>query len=267
MHITHKHYIGCVLALALISTSCYAISLSSVSSWFSTWQEETFFQEATIGLNATLELTNISGPITIKTWSVPKIVIEATKSAKEKDLATISIVTDINEQHARITTVYHEKGINGSVSYELMIPELTNVTLHTDEGTIKLKKVHGTISVRTNSGNIDIEDATRSLDAHAAYGNITASYSHVPLNSHLQVTTENGNITLALPKQTHARVIAKTHKGTITSEQSVTIAPQTVKLDRNYWKRVRTELTGLLGNGGAHIELTAQYGNIQIVEH
>lgn len=267
MNSTHIKYIGGALALALISTSVSALSLSSVTSWFSTWQEESFFQEASCSLNGTLEITNISGTISIKTWSIPKIVIEATKSSKEKDLSSIFIETDINEHHAHIKTVYHEKGINGSVNYELMIPELTNVTVHADNGSIKLKKIHGSLIVDTNSGNIDIEEASRSVQAHTSYGNINVASSHVPLNAHLELTTDNGTITLALPKRTHARVTAKAHKGTITSEQSITVAPQTVKLDRNYWKRVRTEISGLLGNGGALIELTSLYGNIKIIEH
>lgn len=255
-----------VLVTSSVSTTLCAVSLSSVTSWFSSWQEESFFKESTCGVNGTLELTNISGPITIKTWSIPKIVIEATKSGKEKDLPSIAIETDINEQHAIIKTVYHDKSIKGSVSYELMIPEHTNVTIQTDDGAIKLKKVHGNITVQSGSGAIDIEEATHSISAIANSGNITASCSHVPLNAHIQLTADNGTITLALPKRTHARVTAKAAKGIITSEQSITVAPQTVKLDRNYWKRVRTEISGLLGNGGAVIELTSHYGNIKIVE-
>lgn len=259
----------CVLTVSIllcIPLSVKAFSFSSLSSWFSSWQDEAYFKEADCGLNGTLELTNISGPINVKTWSVPKIVIEATKSAKEHDLPAIFIETDINEHRALIKTVYHNESMSGSVSYDLMIPEHTNVTIHTDEGAIKLKKVRGNISVYSGSGSIDIEEATRSLQAHTNSGSINSSSVHVPLNAHLQLTTDNGNITLALPKKTNARVSAKTNKGIITSEQSITVAPQTVKLDKNYWRRVRTEISGLIGNGGAVIDLIADYGNIKIVE-
>ncbi len=255
-----------MLLTSCISLPINAVSFNAVSSWFSAWQEESFFEEATCGTAGTLELTNNSGPITIKTWSVSKIVIEATKSAKEKDLSSIEIKTDIDEQKAIIKTVYHDNSIKGSVSYTLMIPEHTNVIIRTDEGAIKIRKVHGTIEAQTNAGTIDIEQAARSINAYSRSGSISVSYTLLPLSAHIRLTSDNGNLTLALPKHAHARLTAKALKGTITSEQSITLAPQTVKLDRHYWKRVRTEISGLIGNGGATIELITQYGNIKISE-
>jgi len=259
-----------LLFLVLIQTTLlplHAVSLKSVGSWFTSWHNESFYKEIPLVTTRNLTVQNIDGPIVIKTWSLPKLVIEAKKSAKEKELTNITIETDITEQRALIKTVYQDTSLKGSVSYTLMVPEYTNVTIQTETGTIKLKKVHGTINAQTGGGDIEIEHAARSVTAQSKSGPVSVTFAQIPLNAQINLTADYGHISVSLPQRVHASILAKSPKGSITSQQPITLSPITTKLDRNYWKQVKREISGMLGNGGATITLQATNGNIKILSN
>ena len=125
-------------------SSCFDFSLKNITSWITGNTEERFLREGNFDYDGTVVIHNDLGAITIKTWNLPKIAIEATKKASEKDIKNILIDMKLTAHKASITTSLASDGLKNtkySVDYRLIIPQHAHVILSTKSGSIKIKNV------------------------------------------------------------------------------------------------------------------------------
>lgn len=241
-------------------------SLKDVSSWMFGYKQETLHKEIPFDLEGTLVVENQTGSIYIKTWSLPKIALQAHKSAREKDLDHITITTGIEDQTLSIKTAYDEKKIKGDVDYYLMIPASLHVKLATKSGSVKVKNIKGCIEAKVESGAIEVAHAQNSLFLKNNYGPITVSMKELNPTCHLLIEASS-LIHLTLPKDANADIYAKAPVGTITSEHYLTLKPLTTKLNHQAWTSFKKEVHATLGKGGAEISLRSSNGSIKITEN
>jgi len=247
---------------------------------------KTEWQQDTVALKATKRISKKEDP--------DDILIQIQKDAAKNH---ISIKTAYKEDKVNKTNK-----IKGSVDYELIIPQNIIVDLKTDKGEIKIKKAKGPITASTNKGDIkiidtqgeisaeanqgnilvdqslgnisavssygdiQISDASQSIKAHTKSGSIKTSCKTVPSTGAINLVTNSGSISLALPITTNAELKARAAKGKVTSDHYIEIKPQTVQLNKKTWDRFKREVDGTLGSGEATIELTTHYGNIKILK-
>lgn len=240
----------------------FDFSFKKITAWFSGTKEETFFQEFPIAYNATVLLENSNGNINVKSWSLPKIAIEAIKSGPPKELSKISIETIPLNNQLSIRTVLQSK--NNYVHYKLIVPTQLNLILKTENGSIKIKKSSGIIQATTSNGSIDIQEASNSIYALAS-GPITVGFSSIPLQSTISLKSLKSTVALNLPNNTHATVKAQTMFNTIISHHFITLKPITTTFNKQTWEHFKRQLQGTIGNGGAAISIAA-YNGIQFLE-
>jgi DUF4097 and DUF4098 domain-containing protein YvlB len=77
-----------------------------------------------------------------------------------------------------------------SVQLELRVPKEIAADIHTGDGSIELRGIHGSLRVETGDGSVHGEDLDGSLDAHCGDGsmNLTGRFDN------LQVRTSDGHI-------------------------------------------------------------------------
>lgn len=281
-------------------------SLKKIKSFFGRYKFEKVDQRElpAVAVN-TISLTNINGPITIKTgWKKNSVFLKTTKHAKkEDDLNNIKIVVDSTKDNLlAISTKHVNPKLVGLVEYELIVPATLDIALTISgsgdacikdvngalnvvtndnitisnskklvsartlkKGSITINNTLGPVDVHSHAGNIYGENIANSFSANSASGKIHVAYKMVPSTSAINLNTSN-NIALALPTDTNAEIRGHTTYGTLTSDHYITLKPYATQLNNCAWNKFKREIDGTIGSGEATIALHSINGNIKISE-
>jgi DUF4097 and DUF4098 domain-containing protein YvlB len=120
--------------------------------------------------NGSVELSLVSGTMTVKTWDRPqaRIVATATGDARLQFEASGSHI-DL-EQASR---GWRDRSSSGTVTYEVTVPTNVRATLSAVSGSIQATGVHGAMDVSSVSGRVDIRDAGATVAVEGVSGPIT----------------------------------------------------------------------------------------------
>jgi len=262
---SYKLYVFFLIISTFYQNSRAEFSLDTIKNWFLGNQEEIVYKEEPFNKNGTLTLANDNGTITVKTWSSPKIAAEIIKIGSEKERDSVTITTALDKNNAQIKTINSHKHPKVLVHYNLIVPEQASLNITSKKGIIKIKNAQGPITAIAHQGSITITNAAQSIHAHAS-DTINLSCLHISLNNSITLKTISGPIVLTMPVDTNAYVHAKTEYGTVTSDHFISLKPITSKLNHHAWTRFKREVQGTIGNGGASINLTSEYGAIKLLE-
>lgn len=273
--------------------------------WGKTPYETTIKAVYPLAPDGIIAITNIDGNIIIQSDPhIRDITLYATKhTAIKQHLDDIDIIQEeINNNGITLRTSYGDHHIKGSLDYTITVPEDAHITAITQKGSITIKDIAGTIIAKTECGNINIYGAqsnvhasvikqgditivgaqkelnlattkgniqvlqsTSNVNATATQGDITITCKKLIDDHQMTCDSLQGDISLYLPRNIQASLDAHAPGGIITSEQPISIAATTTTVNKAYWKLVKTELHGHIGdNPTAGIILTTQKGNIRI---
>jgi len=148
--------------------------------------------------------------------------------------------------------------LNWAVSYEILVPRLTNLKLTAHNGGIGINSVEGTIEFETKNGDVSLEDVAGNVKGKTANGGLNVVLSgNAWRGSGLDVETSNGGVHLTLPETYAARIETGTVNGGFKSD----ISGLTVeKADGTRASRLNTDLNG----GGAPIRVITTNGGVKI---
>ena len=149
-----------------------------------------------------------------------------------------------------------------------------NLEATTSNAAVELNNVNGDATVHTSNGHIHAERLAGSLEAGTSNGGITASIAEpgrtvrletsngsvdltLPphFSSDAHVSSNNASITLRLPDQPNARLIAHTSNSSIASDFEI-------RAQGNFGKN---QVEGTLGAGGGLIDLGTSNGSIRLL--
>lgn len=231
-----------------------------------TQEEMLNYDQAFTTHGGSLEVENINGSITVKTWGQEKVIIEAVKKGSEREIEELDIDARFSENFISLATRQPNK-CKGSVDYTIIVPRKTNVSLKTLSGSISINQVTGSIAALTNKGSITINEAANAVRAKTTKGDIDVSMRHIKQATTIFLENQVGDIDLALPKKTNAQLSAKTAEGKISCDLYVTLKPRTTKINAQFWDTMKKEIDGTIGQPGSHITLHTIEGNISIAEY
>lgn len=228
-------------------------------------QEEVVNYDHSFGLNGSLEIENTNGDVIIKTWNQEKIIIEATKKGTEQDLEDLDIDARLTTNHASLTTKQTSKG-KGAVHYTVIVPRKTSVKVKTFNGSITTNQVEGAITAITSKGSITINEAANSVRAKTTKGMIDVSMRQVKSATTINLENQEGDIDLAIPDETDARLTAKTMDGKISCDLYVTLKSRKTKINNQFWDLMKRDIEGVIGKADASINVQTNTGDITISE-
>ncbi len=269
----HKNSLLVLCLLQVYHKSAYGFNINdtwnSISSIWQKTQQEYIQKEYDVKPNSTITLVNTEGSITIKHAPRHKLSIEALKKGTAEELKKTKISASASGNQIRIITSVPKDQRSARVQFTLMVPEDTHVALSQTRGPVTIKGLDGSITVSLQEGPITISDSTKTVTAKTGSGAITIEQKKFDEPSSIFLETLSGNIYLTIPRNIKANLKAKTASGTITSDHEITLAPQTIKLNKASWERMKKDIEGNLGGskGGAPVTLEAHKGSIHIKEY
>ncbi|MCL4361052.1 DUF4097 domain-containing protein [Candidatus Dependentiae bacterium] len=258
-----------MILITVFFVDLYSLSTTEyIKSFFTPDEKENYSKEYPFEDNGILEITLPKGNITIHSWKNKKLLIDAFKKGPKENVNGTTIVSKISPSMGQLAIKVNENKEAANVDLKIMVPENVKLkNISTDNGSIIIKNVSGPISAQTKSGNIEIKNAYSKVNAKADSGKIVLKQKQFNKEDSIFLETLNGEVQLYLPKNTSADIQAKTGRGVITSQVSVTLSSLTTKLNKQYWNQIKKEIMGSIGEGGAPITIDVARGNIGIFEY
>lgn len=241
------------------------------------WQKnehELFQKDEPLEDNSTIEINGLEGKVSVKSWSQKKMIIEAEKVGSQEELKSTTIgvkkskIPQTTTTHVTITTRVAPDKKPASVNYNLMVPEHCSILIRLGQkGSIKIKHMQGRVDISTLEGDIEITDSTSTVTAKTGKGSIKLKQKKFGDASSILLESGRGNIYVYLPRDTKAALHARTLQGVVTSNHPVSRTSFAEKQNKESWERIKREIDGTLGGGGAPITLESTRGNIVIEEY
>lgn len=215
--------------------------------------------EQTLGVLGRLSVdAGHNGGVTVKGWAQGQTLVRAKVEAwaasdSEASLIAGQVQVETASGLLRATGPETRDGRGWAVSWEVFVPQATDLTLSAHNGGVHVSDVRGRLTAKTHNGGVHLARVAGEVAGTSHNGGI-----HVELAGEvagaLQLTTHNGGIHLSVPKSGGARVHAETNNGGIQSDFPL---PETrERRQRN------TDFT--IGAGGPSISLKTNNGGVHI---
>lgn len=164
-------------------------------------QTETFSRTFNTGPRGTLDLSNLSGSITVTGGPGGEIAVTAVKRARDREgrsakeqMDLVSI--DIAERSGRVEVRTHyprnERNFRVSVDYEVRVPAEATVLLRSVSGNVTVRDVRGEIRAESVSGSLKATGTGRNVFLKSVSGGIEATGS--PADAELTLQTVSGTV-------------------------------------------------------------------------
>ncbi len=241
-----------------------------------------------------LRVDSQNGRVSVEAWNRSEVRIQITREVRageEKQASELmkSLSADVEVGKDRITvrSVYPKRGENvglwdivgqrvGAVNihYYIQVPRETRLVLKTSNGEIRVRGtsgdltgatvngnvevtgVKGVVQIHTTNGEVHLASIEGSADAGTTNGAVQAELKRLTPGTAVELTTTNGDVTIALPGDLKADIDAATTNGRVRVD-----FPLTTQGDISS-KRIRGSIAG----GGTPISLRTTNGNIEITK-
>ncbi|MGA7236854.1 MAG: DUF4097 family beta strand repeat-containing protein [Bryobacteraceae bacterium] len=142
-----------------------------------------------------------------------------------------------------------------SVSYEIFVPQTTDLTVKTHNGAVAISDVRGNLHFDVSNGAVRLKRVAGDVSGTTVNGAIQADLAGGTWEGRqLEIGTHNGAVTVTTPSYYSAHVKAETGNGHIQSDFPMTLSgnlrPQNLEFD--------------LGGGGPLIHITTNNGGIRL---
>ena len=244
--------------------------------------ERTVQLSAPLSPGSTFDAKTHNGSITIHGADVAECSLTATivtraatdEEAQElSDQVEVTLVPSGDRLTAKIDKPTHLINKSVSVSYDIQLPNQTNLELMTHNGAVRITditgdvdatthngktiadNVSGMIVLTTHNGEVNCRQISGDSRLHTHNGGVDVVYSEeAPSICDVSIVTHNGRIDFTAPPDFSARVDASTHNGSVHTDLPITVTGKVSK----------SKLSGTIGTGEGKLHLETYNGSIRI---
>jgi len=151
--------------------------------------EEKFDKTVALAKDGKVDISNISGDITVSSWNQDQVKIEALKVSQASSLekakenaakVTIEVVPEgsllrIETKYPKSDKFWGGESVNVSVDYKLWIPEKASLKANNISGDITAEAIGGAAALKAVSGDIQLTKAAGGADCNSVSGNVTVA--------------------------------------------------------------------------------------------
>lgn len=231
------------------------------NSWGDRYTSHCEIQEQTLqATGGTLSVNGgRNGGISVKGWERGNVLVRAriqtgAKTAQEAaELARqIRIETGGSQIRAEGPTGLEDR--HWAVSYEIFVPQQSDLSLETHNGGISINDVRGQIEFKAHNGGVSLRRLAGNVRGTTTNGGITVDLAGNRWEGEgLDAVTRNGGVSIIVPENYSARLESGTRNGGLNLGFPVTVQG-----------RVDKELSVDLGGGGATVRAITTNGGVTI---
>jgi hypothetical protein len=200
-----------------------------------------------------------NGGLSVKGWLRGDVLVRARVEATAENEGAASnlasrVTVDGSGGQVRATGPEQVRNSGWNVSYEIFVPQTSDVTLKTVNGGINVSDVRGQVHFDAVNGGVNLKRIAGEVSGATVNGGINVELTgNSPAGRQMELSTHNGGVTVAMPAHYSARIQAETGMGRISSDFPLpTNADASGKLDFS------------IGSGGQPIHITTGNGGIRL---
>jgi hypothetical protein len=208
--------------------------------------------------------TGKNGGVTVKGWLRNDVLVRSrveawadTDAAAQALAAQITLDAGGGQVGARGPESAVNQGAHQgwAVSYEIFVPQISDVKLTAKNGGVTVSDVRGRIEFDTKNGGVHLARIAGDVSGETKNGGVQVELMGGTWEGRqLEVSTKNGGVTLSVPQNYSAHVQTETVHGAINSEFPVTVTG-----------RIRPRnLDVNLGSGGPLIHVSTVNGGVHL---
>ncbi len=215
-----------------------------------------------------IEIKNLNGDVRASFTAGSEVVVHAVKTGQDTDPASVTIEVVQHAEGVTICAVYPDvpgqapneclPGLQGnlnnrdndvSVEFTLSIPAGVEFVGRVVGGDVDAQGLQSDAFVVTIAGDINVSTAGIA-EAASTHGSLNVAIGRADPDRDLAFRSMGGNVTVRVPSNTNAEVLASTSFGTIDSD-----FPLAGTAHRK---------SGTLGSGGPNLTLSSMNGNVTL---
>jgi hypothetical protein len=201
-----------------------------------------------------------NGAVSVKGALRGDVLVRAridTQALSEASAAIMASQVSIDGTGGQVHADGPQTGENSSwgVSYEIFVPQTTDLTMKTHNGAIAISDVRGNLHFDVNNGAVRLKRVAGDVSGTTVNGAIQADLAGGAWDGRqLEIGTHNGSVTVTMGSYYSAHIRAETGNGRIQSDFPMTLSGNLSpkNLDFN------------LGSGGPLIHITTGNGAIRL---
>ena len=197
LHTRRQHpWIGFVIACALVGA--WTVTGRAQARDRDSGQVERSTQTLRLDPGGLLDLSNVSGDITVGGGSGREVILEIVKRASRRNnrtsLSAVEIDIDARSSRIEVRTRYprNTRRTRISVSYDVTVPRDTRVFLRSVSGDIVLSNIDGEARIETVSGEVVVRRVTQLVRAKSVSGGVTLA--DIATDDQLEAATVSGDL-------------------------------------------------------------------------
>ena len=165
-----------------------------------------------------------NGGVTVKGWLRGDVLVRARVEASGETEGAAAIMASrvmIDGSGGQVRATGPEPANNSwwSVSYEIFVPQVTDVTLKTNNGGLTISDVRGQIHFDAINGGVHLKRVAGEVSGATVNGGIDVELAGAMGDwRQMELSTHNGGVTVAMPSNYSARIQAETGMGRIQSD-------------------------------------------------
>ncbi len=220
----------------------------------------------TIAPGDVIEIKNINGDVRASFTPGREVVVHAVKTSGDSDLESVTIEVVHHARGVTICAVYPDvpgfepneclPGLQGNmttrdndvrVEFALSVPAGVDFVGRILAGDVVAEGLQSDVLARTVNGDVSVT-TTGIAEASSVSGSLSATIGQDDPGRDLTFRTTDGDVTVRVPANINARVLAATGRGRVDSDFPLT-GPSTHR-------------TGTLGTGGPNLTLATMRGDV-----
>ena len=229
---------------------------------------ERFTRTLKVGANGEIHLANVAGDVTIARGSGSEATIEVLKVARARtsdearqmlELVSVEISERGGRGDVKVRYPHDEfrrnnrRNINVSVSFNVVAPAGTGVSVHSVSGSVSAKDIKGDLNLETVSGTVRIHGGGRVGTAKSVSGNV--EIVDTDSDGEIAASSVSGTVLLRNVKTRDISVDSVSGNVVLQDVSSNNVEAQTVSGE--------AEFTGALARNGRY-ELTSHSGSVRV---
>jgi hypothetical protein len=203
-----------------------------------------------------------NGGISVKGWSRPDTLVRSRIEAQAENegaaaILTSRVIVDASGGQVRATGPETVDNAWWSVSYEIFVPQATDLSLKTVNGGLSVSDVRGRLTFEGVNGGVNLKRVAGEISGRTINGGIDVELAAGADSRQMDLTTTNGGVTVTVPSNFSARVQTETGMGRVSSD-----FPLPADMASGSARGRRMDFS--IGAGGPPVRITTSNGGIRI---
>ena len=200
-----------------------------------------------------------NGGVSVKGWLRNDVLVRSKVEAwadSESAAQVLSRQVRVDTSGGQIRAAGPDTGDHSGwgVSYEIFVPQTTDLALKTNNGGITISDVRGRIQFEAANGGVHLRRIAGDVSGTTVNGGLNVELAgNAWEGRQLDVRTTNGGVTLSIPETYSARLETETVNGGIRSD-----FPVTIQGDNSH------RLAFNLGSGGPLVRVATTNGGVRL---